>query len=119
MQIAKLFSKYPQYFSIFTSCNRTLKTGISWCNNCPKCVSTALLLSPWIGKEGVIKIMGAYPPELPENKIIMEELTGVRSVKPFECVLTRDEALGKIDMDSWMPNPNMPIEFEKILKSEI
>lgn len=119
IQIAKLFSKYPQYFNIFTSCNKTLKTGKSWCKNCPKCVSTALLLSPWIGKDGVTKIMGAYPPDLPENKIIMEELTGIRPVKPFECVLTRDEALGKIDMNSWLPNPNMPIEFENILKSEI
>ena len=119
MQIAKLFSKYPQYFNIFTSCNKILKKGIPWCNNCPKCVSTSLLLSPWIGKDGVIKIMGTYPPELPENKVIMEELTGVRPIKPFECVLTRDEALGKIDMNSWLSNPNMPTEFEKILKSEI
>ncbi len=122
LQITKLFTRYPQYFKVFTSCNKNFKidpsqhpVGSLWCKTCPKCVSVALLL----GKEIATKIMGGYPPEMPENKIIMDGLLGITPVKPFECVLTRDEALGNIDMNSWLPNPNMPVEFEKILKSEL
>lgn len=121
LQITKLFIKYPQYFKVFTSCNKNFKidpsthpVGSLWCKTCPKCVSVALLL----GSEIVTKIMGCYPPEMPENKAIMDGLLGLTPVKPFECVLTRDEALGNIDMNSYMENPNMPKEFEKILKSE-
>lgn len=122
LQITKLFIKYPQYFNVFTSCNANFKidpsqhpVGSLWCKTCPKCVSAALLL----GKEKAKAIMSVYPPEMPENKYIMDGLLGITPIKPFECVLTRDEALGKIDMSSWLPNPNMPKEFEKILKSEL
>lgn len=115
LQITKLFTKYPQYFDVFTSCNKILKTGKPWCKTCPKCVSVALLL----GKELAVRIMGVYPPDMPENKDIMDGLLGITPVKPFECVLTRDEALGNIDMNSWLDNPNMPKEFKKILKSEL
>jgi len=118
-QIAKIFAHYPQYFHTFTSCNKNFKidpkehpVGSLWCKTCPKCVSVALLL----GKEVATKIMDVYPPEMPENKTIMDGLLGVTPVKPFECVLTRDEALGNIDMNSWLDNPNMPSQFSLILK---
>lgn len=121
LQITKLFTRYPQYFNVFTSCNKNFKidpkehpVGSLWCKICPKCVSVALLL----GKEIATKIMGEYPPEMPENKNIMDGLLGITPVKPFECVLTRDEALGNIDMNSYMNNPNMPKEFNRILKDE-
>lgn len=119
LQITKLFTRYPQYFNIFTSCNKNFKIdhkqrpiGGLWCKTCPKCVSIALLL----GKEKSLIIMGAYPPDMPENKNIMDGLLGITPIKPFECVLTRAEALGTIDLNSWLDNPNMPSQFALILQ---
>jgi hypothetical protein len=140
LQIAKIFCRYPQYFSVFTSCNSNFKLdskGLAshssqsggWCGHCPKCVSTALLLAAWLGKAKVTEVMGVYPPDLSENAEILKDLTGDNPIKPFECVLTRDEAKISLDMiaggptdksrmfmTSWMDDPNMPPEFEKILK---
>lgn len=137
LQITRLFATLPQYFSSFTSCNFNFKLDKSlhpkdslWCCHCPKCVSLALLLTPFIGKARVTEIMGQYPLDLPENKQILDELLGKLPVKPFECVLTREEAniaLNMIDgkttpqiqafLSSWVDNPNMPTEFSQILKS--
>ena len=70
--------------------------------------------------------MGIYPPHLPENKTILDDLLGKNPVKPFECVLTRAEAntaysgqgLDQI-LSSWMPNPNMPPAFSQVLKDVV
>ncbi len=123
LQITKLFSNYPQYFKIFSSCNNNFKINknntLKWCGTCPKCISTALMFSQFISKEKVTEIMGKFP----HNQKILDELTGVSPIKPFECVLTRNEALacttGKgLDeiFNSWQDNPNMPEEFSKLLK---
>ena len=133
LQITKLFSRYPQYFQVFSSCNTNFKldprqhpqSGL-WCKTCPKCVSTALLLTPFIGKDKVIEIMSAYPPDLPQNLEILIELLGQKPVKPFECVLTRaeaqaaytDQGLDKL-LSSWLENPNMPPRFAQILKHAV
>lgn len=131
LQITKLFSNYPQYFNVFTSCNQNFKLMTDsqrpmtnqWCSKCPKCVSTALLLTPFIGKNKVAEIMGTYPPDLSENKNILDDLLGNNPVKPFECVLTRAEAQAAYtnkNLDNllsfWLPNPNMPEKFTEILK---
>ena len=131
IQITRIFSRYPQYFKIFSSCNTNFKLDPKshpkglWCQHCPKCVSTAMMLACFIGKDKVSEIMGSYPPDLPENISIMDDLLGKNPVKPFECVLTRAEAnaaftgkgLDRI-LSSWQDNPNMPKEFEDILKSQ-
>jgi hypothetical protein len=46
LEIAKMFTKYPKYFSTFSSCNQGLKTGERWCGNCPKCLFVYLALYP-------------------------------------------------------------------------
>ncbi|TSC86386.1 MAG: hypothetical protein G01um101416_659 [Microgenomates group bacterium Gr01-1014_16] len=117
LQIAKLFSKIPKYFDTFRSCNRNQQQD-SWCGHCPKCISTALLLKPFLSKEQIIKIIGSYPSE--------DEMRQLTISKPFECILTRAEAqaaltgqgLEKI-LSSWQDNPNMPHEFTKILKAAL
>lgn len=139
LQITKLFSGYPQYFNVFSSCNQNFKLTNQqspinrlWCQHCPKCVSTALMLACFIGKEKVSEIMGSYPPDLQINQSLINQLTGKSDIKPFECVLTRTEAQTALDLiqydksakldkllSSWLPNPNMPQEFEKILTEAI
>jgi len=127
LQITKIFSNYPQYFKVFSSCNQNFKLNTDqnnlWCGKCPKCVSTAMTLACFIGKAKVTDIMGVYPPDLPINQSLINELTGASPTKPFECVLTRAEAQAALtgkDLDkilsSWQSNPNMPVDFEKILR---
>jgi len=46
----EMFVKYPKYFKVFTSCNRSFKVhkerGKSlWCGECAKCVFVFTLLS--------------------------------------------------------------------------
>lgn len=138
LQIALIFSYRPQYFNFFTSCNKNFKLDPTshpeslWCKRCPKCVSTGLLLGAFVGKDKISEIMGAYPPDLPENQEIMKELLGEKPVKPFECVLTRREAKLALDMiengpsdefsdflSEWEDNPNLPTELAKILRRAV
>ncbi len=81
------------------------------------------MLACFISKEKVTEIMGTYPPDLPENQKILDDLIGNNPVKPFECVLTRAEARAaytgqglKEILASWLDNPNLPEKFSKILK---
>ena len=88
--IAKLFSKYPDHFTSFKSCNVGSKTD-TWCGNCPKCLFTYIILSPFIDIETLIDIFGK---DLFDDKALLRhfnDLIGQSEVKPFECVGTIDE----------------------------
>ncbi len=90
LQIAKIFSKYSQYFSGFRSCNAGSKTD-EWCGNCPKCLFTFIILSPFVERNELIKIFNKDLFD-DENLIeIFEQLTGNTKEKPFECIGTIDE----------------------------
>src|SRR3989344_5466371 len=99
IKIMELFSKYAQYFPIFSSCNRInkiVKTSTfrsHWCCECPKCAFVFLTLSAFISKEKVVQIFG-------ENLLNKEsliktyrELLGITGIKPFECVGTPNEVM--------------------------
>lgn len=91
VQIARLFADFPQYFDSFRSCNVGSKQGV-WCGACPKCAFTYLILSPFLSKANMMHIFGH---EYFGDSTILEyiaELVGLKPVKPFECVGTRDEA---------------------------
>jgi UDP-N-acetyl-alpha-D-muramoyl-L-alanyl-L-glutamate epimerase len=90
LQIAALFSHNEKYFVNFKSCNVGSKTD-EWCCNCPKCLFTWIMLSPFIEHNRLIEIFGS---DLWENSGLvgyLEQLTGIASEKPFECVGTIDE----------------------------
>lgn len=57
IQIAFLFSKLPDYFHVFKSCNAGSKSDI-WCCNCPKCLFSYIILSPFIDRHELVKIFG-------------------------------------------------------------
>ncbi len=100
IQIAKLFSQFPQYFPVFLSCNEAYKTDSGkkkpkkkWCGNCSKCLFVFTILYPFIEEKKLIKI---FKKNLFENKKLlpmMLELIGERRFKPFECVGTKKECL--------------------------
>ncbi len=90
LQISKLFSKMEKYHKLFRSCNRGSKQGI-WCGSCPKCVSTYLLLYPFLGK----KTAEIFGKDLLEDESVIPIIKGLlrqnNEVKPFECVATIEE----------------------------
>jgi len=90
LQIAYLFSGFPQHHFSFRSCNVGSKTD-SWCGNCPKCLFTYVILSPFLPQEKLEKIFGNNLLK-DENLVpVMDELNGKAAVKPFECVGTPEE----------------------------
>lgn len=123
IQIAKIFSQYDKYFETIRSCNVGAKENI-WCEACPKCLSTYILLFPYLGEE---KIKGIFRKNLLEDKSLknlLSELTDESKVKPFECVGTRKElkaALKKDDKEfegSWGEN-NIPEKLVNVLKEAV
>ena len=90
LEITGMFSKMDKYHQFFRSCNRRSKQGV-WCGKCPKCVSTYLLLYPFLGNK-TEKIFGKNLFE-DENLIplVRSLLRENDEVKPFECVATVDE----------------------------
>jgi hypothetical protein len=91
LQISRLFSQFPNYFSKFLSCNRGQKVGL-WCGECPKCLFAALILSPFLSPETLQKIFGQDLLNKSSYLPIFEELTGLVEVKSLECVGTREES---------------------------
>ncbi len=90
LQIAALFSRYPQHHLSFRSCNVGSKTD-SWCGRCPKCLFTYVMLSPFLSQEKLEQIFGKNLLKDPSLEKIMDALDGKAAVKPFECVGTPNE----------------------------
>lgn len=89
-QIARQFVKYPQYFSVFRSCNLGSKTNV-WCCNCAKCLYVYILLAAFLDDSTLIEMFG-------ENLLLREDLIPLLDGlmlddvdKPFECVGTKNE----------------------------
>lgn len=97
LRIVKLFSNYPQYFPVFSSCNRnfTIKEkGITtlWCNQCAKCVFVFTLLSAFLPKKELLEIFGKNLYQEASLLPMFKDIFGLGTMKPFDCVGTFDEA---------------------------
>ncbi len=90
LQIAERFSKYPQYFHVFKSCNAGSKEN-KWCGKCPKCLFAYIILSPFIDDEVMQSIFGTDMLNDKEMLQTFDELAGFSKIKPFECVGTVSE----------------------------
>ena len=95
LQIASLFSAYKSYFPVFRSCNVGSKTD-EWCGKCPKCLFTFIILSPFISEKYLIQIFSKNLLEDKELIPVFDELIGLGSAKPFECVGTLDDVNGAL-----------------------
>lgn len=97
IEVVRRFAQYPQYFSIFSSCNKNfaigggLKNGKLWCCDCPKCAFVFTMLSAFLPTTTVKNIFGENLLNKPSLVPIYRELLGLETAKPFECVGTPDE----------------------------
>lgn len=108
IQIARLFAGSTAYHEVFTSCNGAFKLDRGrridrWCCACPKCLSTFLLLAPFIEKERLLSMFGQNLLDRQDQIEGFEELIGVRGLKPFECVGEPDEYLAALLLLSRKP----------------
>src|SRR5437667_140417 len=93
LQIGKLFSKFPDLFQLFKSCNRNRSD--SWCGRCAKCVSVFLTMYPFLSPVALFKIFGHDLFDSEETIPILRELAGLE-IKPFECVATANEIVAAV-----------------------
>jgi len=112
IQIAKIFSKYPQYFNAFLSCNEahrtysgTKKPIRKWCGKCPKCLFVFSSLYPFIGEKAIeifgknlfedrklLPLMLRLIAASPRETSLDSSRRGKEKFKPFECVGTKKES---------------------------
>ncbi|MCL2435201.1 MAG: hypothetical protein FWD09_03540 [Lentimicrobiaceae bacterium] len=97
LQIAEKFAQYPQYFSVFRSCNAGSKEN-KWCCSCPKCLFAYIILSPFIDKNTRLEIFGEDLLNKPEMERFFNQLIGKEATKPFECVGTIEEVVAALKM---------------------
>ena len=97
IRIVELFTRYKQYFPVFSSCNANFRIqnprkGTLWCGECPKCAFVFLLLSAFLPKQEMMKIF--HKNLFVDSKLLstFEELLGLARFKPFECVGTPEES---------------------------
>lgn len=97
IRIAEMFTKYPQYFNVFSSCNRNFliskeRTQTRWCIECPKCHFVFLMLAPFLSKKDIQKMFGKNL--FDDAKLIpaFKDLLGFGDLKPFDCVGTFEES---------------------------
>ena len=125
IKVVKEFSKYPQYFYSFSSCNRNFHITWSkltwddlWCWICPKCLFVYTMLRAFIGKE---KVNDIFNKDLFEDNNLIQlfsELLGIDWIKPFECVGTNEEMV----IAFWLILQNEPdcnSEIMNIFKEKI
>jgi len=135
LQIAKIFSRYPKYFPAFLSCNEAHKTRSGskkptgkWCGKCAKCLFVFLILSPFAGQKQTVRIFKKNLLEDKKLKPLLEELTGKKRFKPFECVGTVAESRAAIALqkqkkkdhpmlNAWDSYNALPQPFARLLRS--
>ncbi|MDD4530017.1 MAG: hypothetical protein PHO80_00485 [Candidatus Gracilibacteria bacterium] len=100
VKIAQIFSKYKQYFNVFSSCNNNFKiiesnktTKDRWCLNCPKCAFVYTILRSYLTNDETIEIFGKEMFEDLTQEQVFRDLLGISGIKPFECVGTNEEVI--------------------------
>jgi hypothetical protein len=108
LQIARLFSGYPQYFDVFKSCNVGSKTD-TWCGSCAKCLFTYLILSPFVSQEKLETVFGKNLLNDVDLWPLLRQLSGMTGAKPFDCIGTVDEVNAALQMTlKLIPETELP-----------
>ena len=123
-QVCQLLSRRTKLLSLISSCNKNQATG-SWCGSCPKCVSTWILLRPFVKEGELLSIFGKNAME--EGKTLLPALLGKSECRPLECVGTPDELEASLqavagrkealtNILSQFASHQMPVKYEHLLK---
>ncbi len=97
LKITEIFSKYPQYFSRVTSCNKNWRileeseSDQKWCGKCPKCAFVFACMAAYVDKNQLKEMFGSILYEDESLIPLFQELLGIKNFKPFECVGTPEE----------------------------
>jgi hypothetical protein len=98
LAVMELFIKLGRpYYQSFTSCNNVLRIDPAerpngrWCTRCAKCLSTWLLLSPWLTTDQLTEIFGRNLYEDASLQPLLLQLIGLSGHKPLDCVGTIEE----------------------------
>lgn len=91
LAIARRFSRYSQYFDVFSSCNRNFRQDAvlgqgRWCGDCPKCRFVFLMLAPFVERHELVELFGVDLLDDPGQTAGYDALLGLADHKPFECV---------------------------------
>jgi hypothetical protein len=91
LAVTQRFAKLPQYFEVFSSCNRNFKLlgpkpADRWCGQCPKCHFVFLALAPFLSKVTLVSIFGRNLLDDETQIPGFDALLEYREHKPFECV---------------------------------
>lgn len=96
IRIAEMFTHYPQYFGVFTSCNRSFtvhkdRSSKLWCGECAKCCFVFTMLRAFLDAKTLLQIFGKDLSSDPQLKPLFCDLRGEGTMKPFDCVGTFEE----------------------------
>lgn len=92
LAIIKRFAQLPQYFAVFSSCNRNFHLSGSqnqahhWCGVCPKCAFVFLCLAPFISQQQLLHVFRKNLLDDAALQTLFDALLGIEGNKPFECV---------------------------------
>ncbi|MER2520547.1 MAG: endonuclease domain-containing protein [Bdellovibrionales bacterium] len=89
--IAARFAKLSHWHDCFRSCNTAFRQEQArrskfWCCSCPKCRFVFLALAPFLSRNKLVRIFGRDLLDDLAQTLGYEDLCGLRSHKPFECV---------------------------------
>ncbi len=125
LKITELFTGYPTYLEMTTSCNRNWQilskesNRPRWCGECPKCAFVFAMLAAFLPRKEVERIFGKNLFAEISLMPLYKELLGLEGFKPFECVGTPEETAAAFVLarkrDNWDDTPIMSMFIESVL----
>ncbi len=97
LQIAGRFAALTELHGVVRSCNRGRKTD-AWCGACPKCLSTFIVLAPFLERSALVRIIGKDLLLDPACQAMLPSLLGEGAERPFECVATPAEIRAALEL---------------------
>jgi hypothetical protein len=101
--VAKIFSKYNQYFNVFTSDNFGFRIEASkrpsqrWSIESPKTLSSYILLAAWLQQNQLLEIFGEDFLNKPSLQALFLSLLGKTGQQPLDCVGTPEELTASLN----------------------
>lgn len=96
LEIASVFSRLKQFHRAFGSCNNSVDADL-WCCKCMKCLSTYIMLSPFLT---IVEMDGIFGSRLLEDESLLEDfkkLCGFTISKPFDFAGSREDVFKACD----------------------